>query len=102
MMEVTLPYSGKTATIRRATGHDIVKAELLCDSGAEGKPMTFQLALLSRITMIEGKTLPLEDFLDQDSEDLIFLGKLELPKSKESPPAPSSQSPRSQDGDGET
>jgi hypothetical protein len=44
------------------------------------------MALLSRITTIDGKTLPYDDFLDLDMEDLVFLGKLELPGSGASPP----------------
>lgn len=52
----------------------------------EGKPVAMQMALLSRITTIDGKTLPYDDFLDLDMEDLVFLGKLELPGSGASPP----------------
>jgi hypothetical protein len=84
--EVILPYSGKTATLRRPTGHDMVKAELLCGE-SEGKPFAMQMAIINRITMIDGKTLPFEDFLDLDMEDLNFLGKQEL--TRESPPTPS-------------
>jgi hypothetical protein len=63
-----------------------VKAELLCES-VENRPIALQMAMLSRITTIDGKTLPLEDFLDLDAEDLVFLGKQEF--TRESPPTPS-------------
>ena len=100
MLETTLPFSGKTATIRRPTGHDMVQAELLC--GSSERAVAFQMALMSRITMINGKTLPYEDFLDLDGADLTFLGKLDMDTVSASPPAPSSQSQKLQDGDGET
>jgi len=88
-IETTLPVSGKTAVMRRVTGHDIVQAEILCGSG-EVKPAAFQLALVSRVTIIDGKTLPYEDFLDMDSEDLNHLGKLEVPRPEASPAPPES------------
>jgi len=88
-MEVTLPVSGKTATIRRPTGHDMIQAELLCGSDTL-RPMALQYAMLSRVTMIDGKTLPYEDFLDLDAEDLRFLGELEPSRPEPYPEPPAS------------
>jgi hypothetical protein len=51
----------------------MVDAEVLTGS-AENKPMAYQLALTSRITLIEGRLLPYEDLLEMDAEDLSFLG----------------------------
>jgi hypothetical protein len=39
------------------------------------KPMAYQMALLSRVTAIDGRIIPYEDFLALDHEDLTFLGK---------------------------
>jgi hypothetical protein len=89
ILEVTLPYSGRTATIRRPTGRDMVEAEVL--AGEKAGRLTVQLALLSRLTMFDGKLLPYEDFLQFDGEDISFLLEQDMPK-KESPPAPLSES----------
>jgi hypothetical protein len=89
ILELTLPFSGKSAIIRRPTGKDMVDAEVLTGS-AEIKPMAYQLALTSRITLIEGRVLPYEDLLEMDAEDLTFLGKQNF--SREPPPSPQTDS----------
>jgi hypothetical protein len=83
-----LPYSGQSATIRRPTGRDMVEAERL--AGKDAGSLTIQLAILSRVTSIEGRVLPYEDFLTLDAEDLDFLGKQEIKKPP--PPSPPNQS----------
>ena len=99
---ITLPISGKEATIRRAKGKDMVDADILVEQHGGG-PFTAQIALLSRIVQIDGKTLPFQDFLELDAADIELLGKQEPnPKPAESPPKPSSELARSQAGAGET
>jgi len=88
IIEVTLPVSGKKATMRRPTGRDMIEAEMLIKN-SEGT-RTYMIAMLSRVTMIDGITLPFEDFQMMAAEDITFLGALDHPK--ESPPMPSSDS----------
>ncbi len=74
--ELTLPVCGKKALIRRPTGRDMVQAEVL--AGKEAGDRTYTLAILSRVTMVDGKALPWEDFQDLDAEDLHELMAVDL------------------------
>ena len=91
--EAILPISGKKATLRRPTGRDMVEAEMLC--GGVSRPLAIQMALLSRCAIIDGRTLPYEDFLDMDAEDLDILGKLDMVSvvSQAATSSPSQESP---------
>jgi hypothetical protein len=82
--ELTLPISGKTATIRRPTGRDIIQAERL--AGSDAGPLTLQVAILSRVASIDGRTLPFEDFQDLDMEDIQAMLKVDFTKGP--PPGP--------------
>nr|WP_320131999.1 phage tail assembly protein [uncultured Holophaga sp.] len=86
IQELTLPISGKTATVRRPTGRDIVGAEQL--TGKDGGERAYNLALLSRVTLIGGVTVPYEDLLDLDAEDIGALMQVDLGFT-ESQPKPS-------------
>jgi len=84
-IELTLPISGKTATIHRPTGRDLVQADRL--AGAEAGQITVQIALLSRVATIDGKVLPFEDFQDLDADDIMAMVKRDFPSvPKPSPP----------------
>lgn len=86
MKEITLPYSKQTAMIRRPTGRDIVEAERVV--GNEAGDRAYNLSLLSRVVMIDGKSMPYEDLLCLDSDDIQALMKVDLGFT-ESHPAPS-------------
>jgi len=74
--EIKLPISGRTAVIRRPTGRDMVEAERI--AGPNAGPIAIQFATLSRITMIDGHTLPYEDFLACDIKDLETIRDTEV------------------------
>jgi hypothetical protein len=86
-IEFSLP-SGKSASIRPATGRDLVQAEQIAskDAGSLEK----HVALLSRITVIDGHVLPFEDFQDLSEDDIEVLTekKASFSKTRSSPPAP--------------
>lgn len=74
--EILLPFSKKTALIRRPRGRDMIQAEVL--AGAGGGDRTYGMAVLSRVTLIDGKALPWEDFQELDAEDLHELMQVDL------------------------
>jgi hypothetical protein len=87
-IELTLPISGKTATIRRPTGRDIIQAERL--AGSDAGPLTLQVAILSRVASIDGRTLPYEDFQDfdfRDIEAMVHTDFTEAPPATSPPPS---------------
>lgn len=86
MKEITLPVSKKVATLRRPTGRDVVEAERIL--GKDGGERAYNLALLSRVTILDGKGLTYEDLLDLDAEDIHELGATDLGFT-ESQPKPS-------------
>ena len=83
-IELTLPISGKTATLRRPTAHDMVQADQL--AGPDAGYMTLRIAVLSRIATIDGRVLPFEDFQDLDLEDITAMNQRDFPQ--EPPPSP--------------
>jgi len=76
--EMELPISGKHVTMRRATGRDLVQAEML--AGKDAGENALRLAILSRITTVDGRVLPYEDFLDLDTEDINAFMNMDFPK----------------------
>ena len=74
--EILLPVSKKTALIRRPMGRDMIQAEVL--AGAAAGDRTYTLAILSRVTLLDGKALPWEDFLELDAEDIQELMGVDL------------------------
>jgi hypothetical protein len=97
--EGTLPVSGRAYSLRRPTGRDMVESEIII--GKDGGAIALQMAILSRVTSIDGKVLPYQDFLDLDAEDLDHLGKLEV-KYEKSAPEQSLPSQGSHDGHGQS
>jgi len=84
-IELTLPISGKTAVIRRPIGRDMVEADQL--AGPNAGQLTLQIALLSRVCSIAGKTLPFPDFQELDLEDITEMIARDFPSEpKPSPP----------------
>ena len=108
-IQTTLPYSGKAVTLRRVTARDMVEAELLVEQAGGGKDIAHQMALISRVALIDGQALPYQDFLELDATDVQFLGKLDPNPAKPPsapppapPPAQSSPSPEPPAGAGPT
>jgi hypothetical protein len=77
LTEYTLPISGKKATIRRATGRDMVEADQLIPD--EGGRISFQVAVLSRTVTIDGHIKTFDEFQELDHEDIDFLSKIRVP-----------------------
>jgi len=75
-VEIKLPYSGKVAVVRRPTGRDMVEAERVAGEGA-GR-LAVALALASRVTSIDGRTMPYEDFLGFDADDLDAIREIKF------------------------
>jgi hypothetical protein len=90
VQEITLPVSGKKATVRRPTGRDMIQAELL--AGAEAGPVAIQFAILSRVATLDGRVLPYEDFQDLAAEDIMAMAKVDFTDPK--PPGPPDAPPR--------
>jgi hypothetical protein len=90
IQEITLPISGKKATVRRPTGRDMVEAERLAGEGAG--PVAIQFAILSRVATLDGRVLPYEDFQDLAAEDIMAMAKVDFTDPK--PPGPPGEPPR--------
>mgnify|MGYP001176949197 CR=1 FL=1 len=84
--EIKLPVSGQIAQVRRPTGRDIVEAEKL--AGKDSGDRAYNLALISRVSVVGGGTIPYEDLLALDAEDIAALMSVDLGFT-ESQPAPS-------------
>jgi len=92
-IEMTLPISGKNATIRRPTGHDMVEADRL--AGPNAGQLTLQMALLSRVSSIDGNRLPFEDFQELDLEDITAMMQRDFSPSPPPSPPETQQQPSS-------
>jgi hypothetical protein len=84
IQEITLPISGRRATVRRPTGRDMVEAERL--AGKDAGAIAIQFALLSRVASLDGRVLPYEDFQDLPAEDIMAMSKVDFTEGP--PPGP--------------
>lgn len=72
--EVTLPVSGKVASIlRRGNGKLLLKAERLTGPGVAVGSMTWAMAMIAIKARIDGRDLTVEDVEDLDETDILFL-----------------------------
>lgn len=108
--QITLP-SGRTASIRRGKGRDLMRAHRAAAGNPE--PLAISFALVAELAEIEGKPIVYEDMLAMDLDDVLALqgeviggdGGANFPPPAGPPPADfpdQVQSPDSSNSDSDT
>lgn len=65
---LTLPISGRAATVRRPTGDDSIEAERHCERSTSERE--YNLAFLCMVSTVDGARLPILDFRRLDLADI--------------------------------
>jgi len=68
--QIDLP-SGRTASIRRGKGRDLMRAHRAVAEHPE--PLAISFALIAELAQIDDKPIVYEDFMEMDLDDVLFL-----------------------------
>ena len=78
--QIDLP-SGRTASIRRGKGRDLMRAHRAVAEHPE--PLAISFALIAELAQIDDKPIVYEDIMEMDLDDVLFLQAEVLETSKD-------------------